>query len=173
MDSNPANPMPMINPVNNIRPNVEDGCSKASLPCGIDAAVLALTVPVLGVAVLAVAAAARKAGRRHQAVTALNPHRPAARKNGSLGPPSAARDPMAGPATKPRAMPAPSRPNRRGRWGGGARSAAAAWATERLPPENPSSARAKMMSGMAPARPVIRCPTLLPMRAMTSTGRRP
>ena len=85
----------------------------------------------------------------------------------------AAKEPRAGPATKPRAMPAPSSPNRRGRWGGGARSAAAAWATERLPPENPSSALAAMMSPTDPAIPVRRWPTALPTKEMTITGRRP
>ena len=80
---------------------------------------------------------------------------------------------MAGPSTKPTPNAAPSIPINRGRSASGARSATAAWATDRLPPEAPSMMRPANSSHRTPAAPVTKLPTAVPTSEMTITGLRP
>ena len=98
---------------------------------------------------------------------------PAARKKGSRGPPSAASEPRAGPATNPTPNAAPSSPNKRARSDGPARSAAAAWATATLAPDAPSMIRPTSNTASPPASPVTRLPTAVPASDTSRTGLRP
>ena len=104
---------------------------------------------------------------------ALPAARAAATKNGSCRPPSAAIDPISGPATNPTPNAAASRPSRRGRSSGSARSATAAWPTAYDDPDAPSSTRPRNRIQSTPASPVTRLPMDEPMRAAMRTGLRP
>ena len=119
------------------------------------------------------AGAGRPDGRRTRATAALPAARAAATKNGSSRLPSAAIDPTKGPATNPTPNAAASRPSRRGRSSGSARSATAAWPTAYDDPEAPSSTRPRKSTHNAPASPVTRLPMDDPMRAAIRTGLRP
>ena len=80
---------------------------------------------------------------------------------------------MAGPATNPSPNAAPRSPKSRGRCSAGARSATAAWATDTLAPEMPSSTRPTNSTSSEPASPVSRLPTAVPASDSTRTGLRP
>ena len=96
-------------------------------------------------------------------------------KTAARGPRLAASEPPIGRAGT---NPEPERGARAGRTAGPAppapaRSAAAAWATETLAPDAPSTIRPTKSSGKPPASPVKRLPTAVPANDTISTGLRP
>ena len=107
------------------------------------------------------------------ATNALIPAMAAATKNGSRSSTRAAMPPIVGPATKPTPKAAPRSPKRRARSRGGVMSATAAWATDTLAPETPSTMRPTNSRARDPARPVSSVPAAVPTRERMSTGLRP
>ena len=112
-------------------------------------------------------------GSRLMATRALTKAMPAATKNGTRGPASAASPPRAGPNTKPTPNAALSRPRRWARSSGGATSVTAPCATETLAPDAPSTMRPTNSIHTDVAPPVITLPTAVPNSDSRMTGRRP